>query len=152
MIFVAAAIPPEGGTILDTLAGPFPPVAALSSRRSTPSPPLPRRFAAAMFCNGMTAGQRRFTLDRLTAETPRLAVLPVSRAGMPAEIPRTWVLTLRDRSLRPRQQRAAITRLGGVEEVVEIDTCHDVMISEPAALAEILLARTRRPATPGSRS
>jgi hypothetical protein len=32
-------------------------------------------------------------------------------------------------------------RLGGVEDVVEIDTCHDAMISEPARLAEILAER-----------
>ena len=144
MVFVAASVPPEGGTILDTLGGPWRPVAARAARRPGPISPPPKIFAAATFCNGMSREQRRFALDRLVPETPLLSVLPVSRAGLPPEIPMTWVLTLRDRSLRPGAQRASMERLGGVDDVVEIDTCHDAMISEPARLAEILLARVGR--------
>ncbi|MCU1614984.1 MAG: menH 1 [Frankiales bacterium] len=148
MVFVAASIPPEGGTILDTLAGPWRPVAARAARRTSAIQPPPRIFAAATFCNGMTREQRRFALDRLVPETPHLSVLPVSRAGLPGDIPRTWVLTGKDRSLRPAAQRASIERLGGVEEVVEIDTCHDAMISEPARLAEVLTRQVRAAARP----
>ncbi|MCW2528412.1 MAG: menH 1 [Pseudonocardiales bacterium] len=138
-IFVAASIPPEGGTLLDALHGPFRPFAALAARRRTPQPPMPKRFAVAMFGNGMTADQKTFMLDRICTETPKLSVLAVSRKGMPTSVPRTWVLTARDRSLRPAHQRESIERLGGVEDVIEIDTCHDVMISEPARLAQILI-------------
>lgn len=149
MVFVAASIPPEGGTLLDTLQWPWRPVAARAARRTSPIPPPPRAFAGAVFCNGMTREQRRFALDRLCAETPLLSVLPVSRTGMPTGIRRSWVLTLRDRSLRPAQQRASIERLGGVEEVIEVDACHDVMISDPARLAEILHVEADRAAVPG---
>jgi pimeloyl-ACP methyl ester carboxylesterase len=149
MVFVAASVPPEGGTILDTLQGPWRPVAARAARRTSPIPAPPRIFAAATFCNGMTSEQKKFALDRLCPETPLLSVLPVSRAGMPADIPRAWVLTRKDRSLRPAHQRASIERLGGVEEVIEVDACHDVMISHPTRLAEILRAQVERAAVPG---
>ncbi len=39
-------------------------------------------------------------------------------------------------------QRECIAALGGVQTLIEIDTCHNVMMSEPDALAEILLTRT----------
>jgi hypothetical protein len=51
------------------------------------------------------------------------------------------VLTGRDHSLPPRKQRGFIGNLGGVEEVIELDTCHNAMISMPEELAAILLAR-----------
>ena len=59
---------------------------------------------------------------------------------MPEGISRSWILTLRDRALCPTEQRLSIERLGGVEEIVELDTCHNAMIAEPARLAEILCA------------
>jgi hypothetical protein len=48
---------------------------------------------------------------------------------------------MRDHSLRPPLQREFIANLGNVDEVVEIDTCHNVMLSEPDELARVLLSR-----------
>jgi hypothetical protein len=44
-------------------------------------------------------------------------------------------------TLPPRQQRKFIDIPGGVEEVIELDTCHNAMISRPDELAAILIAR-----------
>ncbi|WP_322754203.1 hypothetical protein [Frankia sp. Cas3] len=66
---------------------------------------------------------------------------PVSRANLPRDVPCTWILTLRDRSLPPRKQRRFIDDLGGVGEVVELDTAHDAMISAPRELAALLAER-----------
>ena len=41
-------------------------------------------------------------------------------------------------------QLHSIAALGGVQTLIPVDTCHDLMISEPALLAEILLDRCRR--------
>jgi hypothetical protein len=57
--------------------------------------------------------------------------------------PRTWILTLRDRALAPKVQRKHIEALGGVQTLIEIDTCHLLMVSEPERLAEILVERCR---------
>jgi hypothetical protein len=63
---------------------------------------------------------------------------------MPDEVPRTWILTTRDRSLSVRSQRRSIEALGGVQTIIEMDTCHDLMVSEPERLAAILVERCRR--------
>ncbi len=65
----------------------------------------------------------------------------VSRRGMPDDIPRTWILTRRDRALTPKLQRKYIDALGGVQTLIEVDTCHMVMVSEPERLAGILVDR-----------
>ena len=62
---------------------------------------------------------------------------------MPDDVPRTWILTLRDHTLSEKSQRKSIAALGGVQTIIPIDTCHDLMISEPERLAEILAERCR---------
>jgi hypothetical protein len=62
---------------------------------------------------------------------------------MPEHVPRTWILTLRDRALSPTFQRRAIDAIGGVQAIIEMDTCHMLMVREPRRLAEILVDRCR---------
>jgi hypothetical protein len=66
----------------------------------------------------------------------------VSRRAIPADLPKTYVRLLRDQALTPGDQDRAIERLrespGGVLEVIELDTGHDVMISAPDQLAPLL--------------
>jgi pimeloyl-ACP methyl ester carboxylesterase len=142
MILLAAFIPPQGSSVVDALRGPLAPLARSAGwiRRSFPMPSAAARFA---FCNGMTLEQRRLTLSRLYLESPNVIIEPVDRTGMPADVPRTWIMTLRDRALSARQQHAAMNALGGVDTVICVDTCHDAMFSEPKWLAETLLHRCR---------
>ena len=46
-------------------------------------------------------------------------------------------------ALAPKLQRKYIDALGGVQTLIEIDTCHMVMVSDPERLAEILVERCR---------
>jgi hypothetical protein len=46
-------------------------------------------------------------------------------------VPRTWILPLRDRTHPVGEQRVSIEAIGGVQDVIEMDTCHSVMVSEP---------------------
>lgn len=63
---------------------------------------------------------------------------------MPDEVPRTWILTRRDRSaVSMKLQHEYIAALGGVQTLIEIDTCHMLMVSEPERLAQILVERCR---------
>jgi pimeloyl-ACP methyl ester carboxylesterase len=135
IICVACSFPPQGKRTVDTL---IPPVRLAVSRAGNE---LPRWVARRMFCNGMTPEQRAFSLSVLVPDAPGLSRETVDRSGLPDRIPRTWVLTRRDRSLPPRKQRGFIDNLGGVEEVIELDTGHNAMISMPDELAAILLAR-----------
>ena len=45
---------------------------------------------------------------------------------------------------RQKAQRKSIAALGGVQTVIPVDTCHNLMVSEPTRLAEILVERCRR--------
>jgi pimeloyl-ACP methyl ester carboxylesterase len=143
MVFVTCCIPPEGGTVIDTLSGPARVYARRAAGKKQVVRPMPRPLARWLFCNGMTREQKAFVIDQLCDEAMVLTSERVDRSTMPREVPRTWVLTQRDRSLRPPLQRTFIENLGGVEEVVELDTCHDVMVSDPGQLAEVLAVRCK---------
>jgi pimeloyl-ACP methyl ester carboxylesterase len=142
MVLAAAFVPPDGGAVVDTLPG----LVGWYARRKADtgrSGTLPRALAEFAFCNGMTCQQRRFSRDRFYAESPSIIFENVDRSGLPHDVPRTWILTLRDRALSQRSQRTSIAALGGVQTVIPVDTCHNLMVSEPRRLAEILVDRCR---------
>jgi pimeloyl-ACP methyl ester carboxylesterase len=140
LVFLTCAVPPEGGSVVDVLRGPLRVIAALAARRRSPTR-LATFVALAAFANGMNREQRRVVAESLCPEAGWLIGESVSRQGFSPTIPRTWVLTRRDRGLTPAQQRRSIDNLGGVDDVVELDAPHDAMVSHPDELAGILLAR-----------
>jgi pimeloyl-ACP methyl ester carboxylesterase len=143
MMLAASFVPPQGTSVLDTLGGPlgwYARRAAAARRTPVEMPCLAARLA---FCNGMTRQQRRFLLPRICGESIRLVTEKVDRGQMPDDISRTWILTLRDHSLSASSQRKSIDVIGGVDMMMPIDTCHDLMVSEPERLAEILVERCR---------
>jgi pimeloyl-ACP methyl ester carboxylesterase len=144
MILMAASVPPQGTAIVDTLSGPLAWYVRRSVRRGK-SMSMPAPLARRSFCNGMTRDQRDFTLSRLCPESTSVLVEPADRSELPADMPRTWILTLRDKSLSPAHQHRSIAALGGVDTIIPIDTCHDAMVSEPRRLAQILIERCRAP-------
>ena len=150
MIMLAAFVPPQGSSVVDTLRGPLAPLAR-SARRLPKSFEMPGAAARFAFCNGMTRGQRKLVVSRLCPESPNVIFEPVDRSDLPEDVPRTWIMTLRDRALSVRQQCNAIEWLGGVDTMICLDGSHDVMFSDPGRLAEILADRCRlraRPALP----
>lgn len=96
------------------------------------------------FCNGMTKKQRQFAMARLYPDAVSIAVEPVDRGNLPTNTPLTWILTTRDRALSLQSQQRSIDVLDGVQNLIEVDACHDLMISHPTRTAQILLDRWRR--------
>jgi pimeloyl-ACP methyl ester carboxylesterase len=139
-VYIACCVPPEGRTVMSTLRPPVSWIATAVSRFASVSKPMPAPAAKWMFANGMSSEAKRAVVAGLVAESTSVTREPVTRADLPS-VPTTWVLTKRDRSLRPSAQREFAANLGRVDEIVEIDTCHNVMMSEPDALARVLLAR-----------
>ena len=80
---------------------------------------------------------------RFYPESSQIPMEKVSRRSVPQNVPRTWILTLRDRTHPIKEQRASIEAIGGVQSLIEIDTCHMLMVSEPERLASILVERCR---------
>jgi hypothetical protein len=143
MILAASCLPEQGKAIVDTLAGPLAWYVRRAVRLRKPPATTPNVLSALIFCNGMTRSQRRFTLSRIHPEAVTIIAEPVDRTDLPDDVPRTWILTLRDHALFRRTQLRSIAALGGVQTLIPVDTCHDLMISEPAVLAEILIERCR---------
>ena len=147
MILATAQVPANGRALVDTFPGALSWYAGRTAKRKVQkggSVGLPTALARFVFCNGMTPAQRRFTLARSCQESPSIMIEKVDRSGMPDDVPRTWILTRRDRSqVSPKMQRQYIEALGGVQTLIEVDTCHMLMVSEPERLAEILVGRCR---------
>jgi pimeloyl-ACP methyl ester carboxylesterase len=143
MILAGACVPPEGKAMVDVVGRP---VAATARRNAGKGGPyeLPSIAPRFMFLNGVPRARRRFMAGRLHPESSQIPVEKVTRRGMPDDVPRTWILTLRDRTHPVKEQRASIEAIGGVQELIEMDTCHGLMVSEPERLAAILVARCRQ--------
>lgn len=142
VIFAAAFLPPEGTSIVDSspwlLAG----IARRFAKRGVPRE-TPKWLARFVYLNGVPSRRRRFMAGKLYPESLRILTETVSRRGMPGDVPRTWILTRRDRALAPKLQRQYIEAIGGVQTLIEIDTCHCLMVSEPELLAGTLVERCR---------
>ncbi len=65
MVLVSCCIPPEGKTVIDTLAGPLRYIARRRARTGGISKPMSTRTANYFFCNGMSPDQRDVTLSHL---------------------------------------------------------------------------------------
>lgn len=143
MIFVAAFVPPEGSSVVDTLTGAMAPLARRNVRKGELSE-TPAFAAGIIYYNGVPRDRRKFMSDKLYPESTRMLAEKVSRRGMPDDIPRTWIMTLRDRALSLKSQHASIEAIGGVDLLLPMDTGHCPMLGEPERLAEILVERCRR--------
>jgi pimeloyl-ACP methyl ester carboxylesterase len=144
MVLAAAFLPPQGHSVLDSLGGPLGWYARRAAGARNAPVTISRTAARLAFCNGMTAPQRDFVLSRLVGESLHLVTERVDRGDLPDDIPWTWILTRRDRSLSQRTQRRSIATLPGAGTVIPMDACHDMMVSEPKQLAHILVERCRR--------
>jgi pimeloyl-ACP methyl ester carboxylesterase len=142
MILATAFVPPQGSAIVDTLGGPLAWFARHGAKAGKPMK-IPTAAARLVFCNGMTRQQRTFTLSRLYPESVRIVTERADRRGLPDDVPRTWILTTRDRALSVRLQRDSIAAPGGVQTLTAVDACHEVMVSHPETLARILIERCR---------
>ena len=83
---------------------------------------------------------------RRGARTGKVGELPsvVGRLVFLNGVPRRPRQFMVDRLCSVKSQRRSIAALGGVQTVIPMDTCHDMMVSEPTWLAEVLIERCRR--------
>ncbi len=146
VVFVSCIVPPEGGSVIDTLPIDLQAMtrAAVTAARAggTPMGGLDEATIRRLFCNDMDEAQTRFVLDHCGAEAPSVFGDRVTRQGTPATLPSTYVRLGRDQALSPQDQDAQIAALrrspGGPVEVIDLDTGHDVMISAPGLLGPVL--------------
>jgi pimeloyl-ACP methyl ester carboxylesterase len=147
LVYVSCMVPPEGASAIEALPEDLRDMtrdAVEEARRGGANPigGLDEDTTRSMFCNDMDEEQTQYVLDRTGTEAAVVLAEPVSRAGIPADLPKTFVKLLRDQSLPPDHQDVLAQNLrdspGGDVDVVTIDAGHDAMISRPKELADVL--------------
>jgi pimeloyl-ACP methyl ester carboxylesterase len=138
LVLVAGVVPPEGRTQRQNLPWAGRIGARLQTRDGVLRPP-PRWLARSMFCNDMDRRTREWTLRGLVPEAASVFDEPVFRQGLPRATT-SYVRLRRDRAVTKGLAKRQIANYGGPVEVLELDAGHDVMISQPEALARILNA------------
>jgi pimeloyl-ACP methyl ester carboxylesterase len=130
LVFVSAAIPPEGKTIQQVFT-------EMKYSPSRPGVPVQENYRR-MFCNDMDDQAAQRVLRQITPEPAKALTEPVSRPGFPKDLPLTYVLLKRDEALTPAVQRVMAASLN-ISDIPELDAGHDAMVSYPRELAQVLL-------------
>jgi pimeloyl-ACP methyl ester carboxylesterase len=147
LVYVSCMVPPEGASAIEALPEDLRDMtrdAVEEARRGGANPigGLDEDTTRSMFCSDMDEEQTQYVLDRTGTEAAVVLAERVSRAGIPADLPKTFVKLLRDQSLPPDHQDVLAQNLrdspGGEVDVVTIDAGHDAMISRPKELADVL--------------
>ncbi len=147
LVYVSCMVPPEGMSAIEALPEDLRDMTRRAVDESTrggdnPIGGLDEQTIRSMFCNDMDEEQTRFVLEHTGTEVAVVLAEPTSRAGIPSDLPKTFVKLLKDQSLVPEHQDVLVQHLrdspGGGVDVVTIDAGHDVMISRPKELADVL--------------
>ena len=141
MVFLAANVPPEGGTVMDLIA--FDPV-AIATWTLGPKYRLFwwwERRTLCSDCDDQTWAfvKRHFdpTCNYLYVFSPNPANLEhVSREGLPPSTPRTFIKLSRDQAFPLRLQDKAAANISA--EIVTLDSGHMAPLTHPKELAAIL--------------
>ena len=140
LVLIAANVPDPGDCALDSWPHGLRwlPRAALALRPGGSRAPLTisARRARIGLANDLDEAQARWLLDRLVAETPGFLTSAMPDLAIPAGLPRSYLVTRRDRIHKPRRQVATAVHLGAA--ITEIDSGHDPMLAQPAVLAGII--------------
>jgi pimeloyl-ACP methyl ester carboxylesterase len=154
LVLVAGFVPPEGCSVVDTLPFGLRQLTRMSLPRSA-TRRMPALVMRHTLCNDMAPTQARAVLARIGPDAPALMGHPVSRAGLPDDLPRTYVRFTRDRNLSARKAGRMAANLGCTGAPIEIDAGHDGIISRPdlvaAVLNGLLVAETAAPPRPDER-
>jgi pimeloyl-ACP methyl ester carboxylesterase len=125
VVLVSSLVPLNGETVWQTV------------RLKADSRPMEVRYRE-MFCNDMDEQTAAWVISKLTTEPPKPMQTPITRPPLPASLPRTYVMLLKDNTISLDRQEAHARTFGA--EIVKVEAGHDVMVSNPKALAQVLLA------------
>jgi pimeloyl-ACP methyl ester carboxylesterase len=134
LVFIAALAPPAGGSALSDVSAPVRRLAHSFCRRGLLGPP-PDRLARWLFCNDMDHAMATETVSAMVPDSARLLTDPLP--GVHPSVARTYICTARDRLVTPRAQLRQIRNLG-TASVHRLDAGHNVMMTRPSAVAEII--------------
>lgn len=141
LVFLCAAVPKRGHSLLDWQPAPLRLLTRLSMwifragrRGIVPS----KRLARRVLCNGLQPADCDRMVERLVPEPRALLTEPLAWEPERMRAPATYVLTTRDRIIRPRDQLRMAETIPGIE-VVRIPAGHAQPVVYPQWLVERLL-------------
>jgi pimeloyl-ACP methyl ester carboxylesterase len=141
LVFISCVLPDEGQSALETLDPLdrflYKLIVALTGARRRGAR-IPAFLAKRKFCNDMDKEMTKWLLKKLVPEPIGPWEEPISRRGLPADIPKTYIVLTEDRALRPAKQRRMLRNLGE-SEVAELAAGHNAMLTRPKELAKLLL-------------
>lgn len=141
LILIAAVTPPHGSSVVDTLPWPLAHVVRRTAAKPAAALPMPPILGRAIFWNGMPRGRSAHARSQLCRQPAQILLERADYSNLPRQTWRTWILTRRDRLVSARRQHAYMDGLGGVDTILSVDTCHDVMLSQPSWLADRVIER-----------
>jgi pimeloyl-ACP methyl ester carboxylesterase len=101
------------------------------------SPVLEREMSMGLYGNDLDDDQFAWMLAHSLPESGRVLMDPCDLSGLAHPIPRTWIRLTRDQAGTVEMQDQFIANIGGAD-VIDLDSGHMAMISQPAELAAIL--------------
>lgn len=141
VVYLAGIAPDEGRCAADMFM-PWLPLSLGPFSSAPPGGTLPPRPAARwMLCNDLDQATATWLLERLLPTPTRPAITRVSWQGLRWPCPVTYIQTTRDKAVAPRVQQRCLRNLPGAR-ILPIKSGHELMLSRPAELAEMLLAAT----------
>lgn len=138
IVFVAAVVPPSGSCFWDMLPAPLRWFGRflLSGDKTTI---MPRWMARAVFCNDLSREDQDRLLDSLVPEPVQILDTEL-RYKIPENVGVSYVLTTRDRAIKPRMQHEYVNSLPKRTRHFTVDSGHSAWYSRPTDLAEIINA------------
>ncbi len=151
LVLLSCILAPEGGAVIDA----FPEeTRELARRRLGDSGDARTEMSEAthreLIGDELNEEDLRWALDRVGADSRHLFTDRASRQGLPDDLARTYIRLKRDLAVPWELQARMIGLLPGLR-TVEIDAGHNVMVSQPAALAAVLNEIARSQGTPQAR-
>jgi len=149
LVYVSCSIPLEGQTVLQMMGG-----GLRGSNANEVGWPDAARAAKiqdryeTLFCTDMAGEQKRTFLSRLDRDDWPRQFFTNTKFTFSDRVPATYVLCLQDNVL-PVEWQEKFARRFYATRVVRIDAGHQVMITRPHALAEVLRHEASSAISPG---
>jgi pimeloyl-ACP methyl ester carboxylesterase len=148
LVYVAAYLPKDGQSLYQLAQGDADSRVPRWWRQADPKAYTPASIdkdgIAEVFCADCSPTDRQFLVDTHKPEAiPPLGTPVQLTAARHGSVPRIQVRTLKDNAVSPALQRRMLDDAGGASRVVELDTSHAVMLSQPRALADVIAEAAR---------
>jgi pimeloyl-ACP methyl ester carboxylesterase len=137
LVMVAALAPAEGQTAADVIVDGSPMRAADLFDSTGAFVPPPIEVTRMMLANDLPPAAGDRIAQRLHSEPRRPLLDPFSYCGFP-DVPITYVRTARDNGVTWDKQERMISHLPKPPRVLVLEAGHNVMVSQPQALAGIV--------------